>query len=68
MRCTAVYKCAWCESVFEEPEEVPDGWFAGNRMVHLVCPDCGEDEFYEVEDDPREEYEDEELEVYDEEI
>ena len=46
-----MYKCEWCGAEFDEPDEIPDGWFAYNPMVHLVCPECGEDQFYEMEDE-----------------
>ena len=46
-----MYKCLFCGAEFEKPHPVPDGEFMFNLMVHLTCPECGEDEFEEMEDD-----------------
>ena len=45
-----MFQCKWCGAEFEDPEQIRDGYFAGNPMVHLVCPECGDDEFYEIEE------------------
>lgn len=46
-----MYKCLYCGAVFDEPFGEPAGAFMGNLMVHEVCPECGEDEFEEVDED-----------------
>ena len=42
-------RCMWCGAVFEEPYLEPAEDFMFNRFVHEVCPECGEDDFEDLE-------------------
>lgn len=46
-----MWRCEWCGAIFPEPEAIPAGLFMFNKMVELVCPECGETDIIETEDD-----------------
>lgn len=45
------YRCLWCGAEFDEPVHEPAGYFLGNPMVHDVCPECGDDDIEEAENE-----------------
>ena len=45
-----MWRCEWCGAEFDEPLHEPAGTFLGNLMVHDVCPECGNDDIEELED------------------
>lgn len=49
-----MWRCNWCGAEFEEPDSVDEGnHFMFNRLVSLVCPECGDDDIEEIEDEDR---------------
>ena len=49
-----MYRCNCCGWEFDEPLKEDAGLFMYNRMVHEVCPECGNDDFDETEEEDEE--------------